>query len=76
MASYPGPTLEDFIGDLYFHPVPEGTLAKWEPHREEVERALERYVEDGGDETQSWRDWRNSFAGLFNINDESGAPDA
>lgn len=65
MASYPGPTLEAFLDDLYYAgALTDADRARWEPQREAVEAALAKYQADGGEETQSWRDFRNSLADL------------
>lgn len=61
MASLPGYNLEDFIRDAFSYPTEEDYTAqvkRFEPVREYIEFAL---LEEYGEETHSWRDFRNAL---------------
>lgn len=60
MSSIPGRTLEAFVEDVLMFPTPEDVervVALLETRRKQIESALDRFDE----ESQSWRDYRNSL---------------
>lgn len=63
MSSRPDPAdLEGFIEDSFFlDRMPAGSrerlIAFYEPYREQIERDMQAF----DPETESWREWRNSY---------------
>lgn len=60
MASWPGPTLEDYVADILIRPTEadiRAEVARLEPVRDYVEETVLAGFEP---DRQSWRDYRNA----------------
>jgi len=64
MSSIPGYMLEDYIEELYIHPTKEETARRVKFH-EPIRENIENWLMDFDEDSQSWRDYRNSGAELW-----------